>query len=241
MKRIFGLMVLVSVLMVPALSFAADKQTGIYVAPKFVYGLAQTEGGKAQIFDSAGSVGRVSIGSNTDDTFGGAIAFGYDFSKQYNVPVRAEIEYSIFSEAEADKRWSAAGTTLKLTQTFQVQTLFLNAYWDIDTGTKLTPYIGAGLGMGFIDTKGKAHLTDGTDSYSDSTGSKTVTNFAWNVGVGLGYDINDNWTIDAGYRFVGLGSVKTKNRYDAASDFGMYGKTDNLYQHQFGLGIRYTF
>jgi len=35
-------------------------------------------------------------------------------------------------------------------------------------------------------------------------------NFAWNIGAGVGFDLTENWTLDAGYRFVGLGSVKTK-------------------------------
>lgn len=241
MRRLMGTMFLIVMLMVPATGFAADKQMGLYVAPKFIYGLTQGEGSKAYIFDGGGNTARMNIGSDTDSTFGGSLALGYDFAKQFNVPVRAEVEYSLFSEAEGGKTWRLSGMSLNMKQTFQIQTLFLNAYWDIDTGTKFTPYIGAGLGMGFIGTKGKMKFNDGTDVYGGSTGSKTVTNFAWNIGAGLGYDITDNWTIDAGYRFVGLGSVKTKREYDSYNDVGAYGKTDNLYHHQFAVGVRFTF
>jgi len=75
-------------------------------------------------------------------------------------------------------------------------------------------------------------------------------NFAWNIGAGVGFDLTENWTLDAGYRFVGLGSVKTKtgplevggDLFDGTIIDGRgHGKTKNLYQHQFALGLRYTF
>ena len=96
--------------------------------------------------------------------------------------------------------------------------------------------------MAFVGTKMKSSgydISDPDDSWSDSTGSKTVTNFAWNVGAGLGYDFTENWTLDVGYRFAHLGSVKTKTYSDDESTY--HGKTSDLYQHQVAIGVRYTF
>jgi opacity protein-like surface antigen len=231
----------------PALAGAAD-QIGIYVAPKFVYGLTQMDGTKAHATDDDGESDTLRIGSSTDSTFGGSIAFGYDFEKKFSVPIRAEVEYAAFSQAENKRNYTAIyGTTTEhgtVKQTFGIQTLFVNAYWDIPTGTEFTPYVGAGLGAGFINTKGKDSGVETiggvvNETWNDSTGSKTVTNFAWNVGAGLGYDLTDYATVDLGYRFAGLGSVKTKTwqEDDERTSF----KTDNLYQHQFALGMRFTF
>ena len=240
MKRILGVLLLIGVMVTPTVA-SAGEQIGVYVAPKFVYGLTQMDGAKGH-WSEAGASSSERIGSKTDDTFGGSIAIGYDFDKKFGVPIRAELEYAGFSKAEAEKTYGDDDYTSKMKQTFGIQTLFVNAYWDIDTGTQFTPYVGAGLGMAFIRTKFKDsgyEYADPDDSWSESTGSKNVTNFAWNVGAGLGYDITENWTMDVGYRFVGLGSVKTKTYRD--DDYEMYGKTSNLYQHQVAVGIRYTF
>ena len=242
MKRILGVLLLVGVMVTPTVALAGE-QIGVYVAPKFVYGLTQMNNFKGH-FSEDGDSYSIKKSNKTDDTFGGSIAIGYDFDKQFGVPIRAELEYAGFSKAESKKTYGDDDYTSKMKQTFNIQTLFVNAYWDIDTGTQFTPYVGAGLGMAFIRTKFKDsgyEYADPDDSWSDSTSSKTVTNFAWNVGAGLGYDFTENWTLDVGYRFVGLGSVKTKTYSSSEDDFSMYGKTSNLYQHQVAVGIRYTF
>lgn len=234
-------MILVVGLLIPSISFAAD-QIGVYVAPKFVYGLVQTQGTNLYETEVGEPTFKLKIGSKTDSTFGGSLAIGYDFDKKFNIPVRAEIEYSAFSRADAEKKFTDGNQSMTIKQQFGIQTLFANAYWDINTGTKFTPYLGAGLGMAFISTKYNAKLVDSGNSFSSgfNSSSKNVTNFAWNVGAGLGYDINDSWTVDVGYRFVGLGSVKT-NSISPYDDAGIHMKTNNLYQHQFSLGVRYTF
>ena len=237
MKKLIGLLVLSGLVIIGSPALAAE-QLGVYVAPKFVYGLTQMDSVKARA-DVGGDSGSLRIGDKTDGTFGGSLAIGYDFGKRSGIPMRAELEYAGLSEAEAKKTFRDGGDRHTVKQTFNIQTLFVNAYWDIDTGTKFTPYLGAGLGLGFIRTKLKYNGEDAAYTWGGSTGSKTVTNFAWNVGLGVGYDITDNWTVDAGYRFVGLGSVKTKT-YNG-SEFSAHGKTGDLYQHQFALGVRYTF
>lgn len=237
MRRLFGLLLLTGVI-ITASPAMAEEQLGVYVAPKFIYGLTIMDGAKVHANLGGGS-GSLRIGDKTDDTFGGALAIGYDFDKKFGVPIRAELEYAGFSEAEAKKTFHDGGDSHRLKQKFNIQTLFVNAYWDIDTGTQFTPYVGAGLGMAFIRTKLNYNGEDAASTWGASTGSKNVTNFAWNVGLGLGYDISENWTLDAGYRFVGLGSAKTKTFSESGLD--IHGKTSDLYQHQFSLGVRYTF
>lgn len=245
MKRILGVLLLVGVMVTPTIA-SAGEQIGVYVAPKIIYGLTQMDSVKAHGSAYGGS-DSLRIGSKTDDSFGGSIAVGYDFEKKSGVPIRAELEYAGFSGAEAQKTLYDGYGSHKFKQNFNIQTLFVNAYWDIDTGTQLTPYLGAGLGVGFINTKLRySGAYDQLIEGSASTGSKNVTNFAWNVGAGLGYDITDNWTLDVGYRFVGLGSVKTKTKtFNDSLGLGLeaeaYGKTSNLYQHQLAVGVRYTF
>jgi opacity protein-like surface antigen len=245
MKKFIILSALLGVLAVaphpPA--FAADAggsdQIGIYVAPKFVYGLTRMEGTKLKGTEEAGTPSSVGFGNHTDSAFGGSIAIGYDFEKQFSVPVRAEVEYAGFSQVEAKKRFFADGDSITGKQTYNIHTIFANAYFDIDTSTLVTPYVGAGLGMAFVTSNFKGR-DDEDGEWVRIVGAKTKTNFAWNVGAGVGLDFTDNITLDVGYRFVGLGSAKT-NTGHGEEHYTIHGETDNLYQHQFSTGVRLTF
>ncbi|MDR1685735.1 MAG: outer membrane beta-barrel protein [Desulfovibrio sp.] len=240
MKKFIVLSALLGALAVAPhpLAFAADgggsDQIGIYVAPKFVYGLTHISGSKVADTDGSGSW---STGTHNDSAFGGSIAVGYDFEKQFAVPVRAEVEYAGFSQVEAKRHINdpSNGPVGTIKQTYNIHTVFANAYFDIDTSTLVTPYVGAGLGTAFITSNAK--YKEDASGEVERSGAKTKTNFAWNVGTGVGFDFTDNITLDVGYRFVGLGSAKTKTQHD--DDW--YGKTDALYQHQFSTGVRFTF
>jgi len=205
---------------------AADGQLGIYVAPKVIYGLTYMKD-----FKYHDMVVSDSMGSHWDNTFGGSLAVGYDFSKKLNVPVRGELEYAAFTKSEAEGELFGG---VKFKQSNNLQTLFANVYYDINTGTKFVPYIGAGMGAGFIRTKGKAD--DGGSIYN--IGSKTVTNFVWNIGIGLGYQITNNIALDLGYRFADLGKVQA-NWCNSPHDWRL--ETKRIYQHQFSMGARFTF
>ncbi|MDR2124101.1 MAG: outer membrane beta-barrel protein [Desulfovibrio sp.] len=243
MRKFIGLLAMFGVLAVAPhpLAFAADgdaagavaaDQIGIYVAPKFVYGLTHISGSKVEDRDGPD----FHTGNHNDSAFGGSIAVGYDFEKQFAVPVRAEIEYAGFSQVEAKKTGDWNGDRVTAKQTYNIHTVFANAYFDIDTATLVTPYVGAGLGTAFVTSKLKGK--DVEDNEWHVTGAKTKTNFAWNVGTGVGFDFTDNITLDVGYRFVGLGAAKTKTFTEEDTENG---KTDGLYQHQFSTGVRLTF
>jgi len=227
-----GLMAVAGMLMFPLTAYAADGQLGIYVAPKVIYGLTYMKDAKYQeVYHLDYPRWSKSFGSHWDSTFGGSLAVGYDLSKKLNIPVRAELEYAAFTKAEAEEDLgSGVG---KIRQSNNIQTLFANVYYDINTGKKFIPYVGVGMGTGFIRTKG-AEI-----GASWNTGSKTVTNFAWNVGLGLGYEITKNVALDIGYRFADLGRVQTNwcERYWGAWRLD----TKRIYQHQFSMGARFTF
>jgi len=265
MKRIFGLLALAALLITPSLAFA--EQIGGYVAPKFIYGYTQMQSMKATAgYAIVGDPNSPypfthKIGSKADNAFGGALAVGYDFNKKFQVPVRTELEYAVFSEVSGKKSsqysdfaglgmWTPP-VNVSVKQKLQVQTLFVNTYYDFRNSTPITPYIGAGLGMAFINSKGNFTFDDGVFDPAEhigiSMGSKTSTNFAWNIGAGVAYDITDYISLDLGYRFAGLGKAETKS---ASGDNGWpvnpdiltaKAKTRDVYMHQVMLGLRFTF
>ncbi len=252
MKKIFAFCgALLCIGMFQSGARAAD-QIGVYVAPKFIYGYTVMDKLKANVKSGGASVG--TSDDDHDDAFGGALAIGYDFDKKFNVPVRAELEYSIFSQTEAgvgaEVKRSGPNLGLSLDQKLDIQTLFFNIYYDIKTGTPITPYIGAGLGMAFVDAKSNisGNTTWGSAlSLDTDRGTESNTNFAWNVGAGAAWAFTDNLSVDLGYRFASLGEVKS-DTIDTTATVGpisisgdVSSKTENLYMHQVMLGLRYTF
>jgi len=95
-----------------------------------------------------------------------------------------------------------------------------NVYFDYRNCSAWTPYIGAGLGTSYL----KADFGEE---------AKSVYNLAWQVMGGIAYDINSNWTVDAGYRYADLGRVR-KNWGDKIAKV-------SARDHEILLGVRYTF
>ena len=208
-----------------ALPMATVSASDIYITPKLNYGATLMKGVTSYYHGWGGGVNE-RLGTEWDDSFGLSLAAGYDFSEKFNQPVRTELEYATFTKAETSP---LRYPTEYYKQSHQVRTLFMNVYYDINTNTKFTPYIGAGLGAGFVKTKGF--------SYSEPIDSKYVTKVAWNVGIGVGYQLADNLTLDVSYRFTDLGRVKTK----AVGWFEEQMLTKDLYQHNIGIGVRIGF
>ena len=117
--------------------------------------------------------------------------------------------------------------------TWNSSTLFANLFWDFHNDTAFTPYVGAGLGMAFNYV--------GYD-FTDNNGNKfsaddRFTNFAWNVGAGVAYNFNENFAVDASYRFVGLGY----NEVSATSNGRKYEIGNRPYNNEFMVGLRFAF
>lgn len=236
-------MIFVVWLLFPMQTLAAGEERGVYVAPKFVYGI-ETFKMKAQTEEGIGW----SDGAHSDDVFGGALALGYDFSARFNLPLRAELEYALFSRGEREKyfTWTdedGAGSG-SVKGKIDVQSLFVNVYYDFHNESKFTPYVGGGLGLGFVGMKASASGADADGPYeSGSLGKKNRTNFAWNLGLGCAYEVTDNFALDLGYRYADFGKAETKSYADPDEEGQTYvkGKSEHVGMHQFMLAARFTF
>ena len=225
MKRILVIAALVLSLALPGL--AAAEGTGMYIAPKFLMSIQDT-----------GTVSRTSslAGSGVDDysqfTLGGALAVGYDFWTQQMIPLRFEVEFA--RRGNSEKTWNDNGVRVdKIKGTWNNSTLFANLFWDFHNDTAFTPYIGAGLGLAFNYT-GFDITTNNGDKFSVDD---RFTNFAWNAGAGLSYNFNDNFAVDASYRFVGLGYNEVSTTYNGQK----YEIGSDPYNNEFMVGLRFAF
>ena len=96
----------------------------------------------------------------------------------------------------------------------------INVYYDYALTEECSLYVGAGLGMAKFNFVAK-------DSKVET--GKCV--FAWQVLAGVAYDINENWTVEAGYRLFGTSKVKISNT----------AKIKTPLQNSLELGLRYNF
>jgi opacity protein-like surface antigen len=88
-------------------------------------------------------------------------------------------------------------------------TFMANAYYDFEMGSGVKPYVMGGLGAATVDS---SWLGDND------------TDFAWQLGAGLGFKIDESTTFDLGYRYL-----RPEN-----------GDT-NFKSHNIMAGIRYQF
>ena len=217
MKRLILALAMVFALALPSVSSAAS---GMYLAPKFLMTVQNTG-----IVDRSNSMGGLGLDPYSQFTLGGALAAGYDFWPQQMLPLRVEIEFAMRGNSETE--WSGFHGTSEMT--FNSTTLLANVYYDFHNSTAFTPYIGAGLGLAFnylgVDTE---YYGGGGDSMDDRQ-----TNFAWQVGVGVAYAINENIAVDAAYRYLDLGYTQLDSH---GYDMGI-----RPYNHEFMLGLRFGF
>lgn len=102
------------------------------------------------------------------------------------------------------------------------ESFLVNGYYDFINKTAFTPYITAGIGMAILELN---VLTIA----GCKIGSADDTVFAYQVGAGVGYAVNKNYTIDLKYRFC---STTEPEFNGVKSEFGSH----NIY-----LGLRYNF
>ncbi|KZL20852.1 putative adhesin RP828 precursor [Pseudovibrio axinellae] len=121
--------------------------------------------------------------------------------------------------------------------TLDVWTILWNVYADLGHYNGFTPYVGAGIGASSLNVKNvRAINPDGTRvDYPKGH----WWNFSWALMAGTSYEINSNWNIDAGYRYLNIGAVKTKSFASNGTVSGI--KYDNLAAHEVRVGLRYEF
>lgn len=189
-----------------------------------------------------------SMGSNKDTVFSGGLNIGYDFSRRYDLPIRLEFDYTLRGDATDETKKMATlhylhGSSPGSTENFydvktsiRLQTAMLNAWYDIQTGTAVTPYVGGGIGVAFVRYKSNMTEIDAKGDEYKYHKSENFSNFAWSLGGGVAYNLNDNWALDVGYRYLDAGDHKMRYKGEE-----IYIKLDKIESHDIMLGVRYTF
>jgi len=130
----------------------------------------------------------------------GLVSVGYGFGA-----FRAEIEGSYRDNDVSRSHGAPLNGAGGHKQTWGV---LVNGFYDINTGTHFTPYIGGGIGVGFVDASltGSRPAGSGVGLYKG-----TDTTLAYQGIVGVAYAINDRLSITTDYRYFATTDATIKS------------------------------
>lgn len=97
-----------------------------------------------------------------------------------------------------------------------ILTVMANGYYDFDSGSNITPYLMAGAGVADVDV---------------SWSTNDSTSFVWQIGAGVGYKVDDNITLDLGYRYIKPEGLECPNDHNNV----------NWNSQHIMAGVRYQF
>ncbi len=251
---VFTLSFLLCLTLLPAGAFSAEA-TGVYVGAKLGASIESFTGREisqdAMEMDFGGqhySMGDDSwgMGDKTDAAFAAGLVLGYDLKTRLDFPLRLEADYTYRSRAsvqgssDVSFTYTVDGAPLNesghMTQSNKIdlQTLMVNAWFDIPTGVSFYPYVGGGIGLAFIRHKSTGTLA--TNEYEAFTNSENETNFAWSLGAGMRWDFAERWAADLGYRYIDAGSSKVTSPEEDI----LHSKI-KVHTHDVMLTLSYTF
>ena len=149
--------------------------------------------------------------------FDGGIAANLAAGYRFPFGLRLEVEGG-YNQIDFDKL-RIFGTSVKLGGEIDIFTATANAFYDINTGTMFTPYVGGGLGVAHQDA-GRVTALGVSIAAGDST------DFTWFLEGGVGIKVANSFSIVPSYRYMSIVS--------GDSD------VDDLGLHIFRLGGRFS-
>lgn len=237
--------IILAVSLVGALSSAAYAQnndkTGFYVTGKIGTSITHMSKQKAEYIDGDDAADNESIskGSKNKSVFAGGVAFGYNFSQAFGLPIRAELDFTARGKAKANETFNIPGEpeTIGVSNQLNINTVMANVYYDFTNESAFTPYVSAGIGYANVKQTVKLNATEQGKEVFNISKSHRSNNFAWSVGAGVQYALNSDLALDLSYRYVDAGKSKVTFREDNNSTtFKTRAKS-----HDIMLGITYNF
>lgn len=176
---------------------------------------------------AGGAIGAVFVQDSTvDDDFGNHFTAtldtgftiaglgGYDFGR-FRVDGHARYLITELDEFELP------GGGVRARGDLQMASVIINGWIDFENASRLTPYVGAGVGAA------AARVSDIRSMGSRLYASDTTNAFAYQACAGLSIDVGEKGQLDAGYA------------YHATSDPGFESATAEFHSSMVTLGFRY--
>lgn len=230
-------------LALPAAQANAQDMGSLYITPKVMYSYKTGDMSSTRWNGNGPFRASILSGDDKDGSFGLGLSVGTDLTYITDYPIRLELEYLYHGKGvfETGSHSFTTGTqTYVASQEFEVKahSLMANAFYDFNFDSFITPYIGGGIGMAYLDTKYRTNMGRNGSSGSARL-SDTSWNFAWNVGGGVAWHINENVALDIGYRYMDLGKSDAGSFNIYHLDYSGSPKVDYT-AHEVSVGLRFS-
>lgn len=174
------------------------------------------------------------IKKNGDGGVSYDIGYGYRFTENF----RGDITIGRWDTMKT-KGYDPVNSN-KLYQKFSSTLMLVNAYIDWPVMDNISWYVSGGVGAAF--NKSKSYVAEGGIKPFSQPGM-TNENFAWSVGAGGTYDINETLNIDLQYRYYDAGKVVSQS-VGTGSSGGSSAAPASSYRargHVITLGLKYNY
>ena len=184
-------------------------------------------------------------GKKADNAFFGGVGIGYRFNKWFRLD--GTFEYRGAGTIQVTDTVFNAGINGYQNNTYKgdltSMVALFNGYIDLGTWNCLTPYLGAGIG--YASNRITGFTDEGIVGPSSTLGiasTSTKSGVAWALMAGIGYEVNKNLTIEAGYRYLNLGDAQS-GRISNTAISQTYSplKAKDIDSHDFRIGMRWNF
>lgn len=175
------------------------------------------------------SDGDTTISSDSTPDAGYTLGMDMEMGYTLGLAVGTEVFDNLRGEIELSVIQSQAGSFLGYPIEDVTSTginLLGNLWYDIETGSGFTPYVGGGLGVGYTEL-----TSDNSDTEIHATG------LVYQLGAGVQVAMTDSFALDLGYRY------KVMPDADVGGDFVSPGTdiTLDATSHVVQAGLTYTF
>jgi opacity protein-like surface antigen len=113
-----------------------------------------------------------------------------------------------------------------------------NGYYDLGTFGRVTPYVGAGVGVAH-NRMDEVYFTQNQFLTNRIQGDSRLS-LAWSLMAGVGVQVTDRAVLDFGYRYMNFGKAES-GRIDNAGFVNPAVRIDDISAHEFKVGLRYHF
>ena len=174
-------------------------------------------------------------GEKLKDSYGVGGGFGYKFTNWF----RSDVTLDYRTGSDFTARTAIAGCCYsneggKITSFVGL----LNGYVDLGNWAGISPYIGAGVGVGggrFKNYTGYNYTNAGVLTSTSMFYGKEKTNLAWALMAGAAVDIGYGFALDVGYRYVQFGDIVSQTDI-----LGNAVKLKDNGSHEVRVGMRYV-
>lgn len=152
--------------------------------------------------------------------------------------LRGEIMFGYHGDREFEGEPPNAPPLDPMHANIQTYTLMFNAYYDLGTWGRITPYVGAGVGMAY-NRVDRVYFTANPALVNSIHGDSDLS-VAWSLMTGVSFKLNARAVVDVGYRYIDFGRA-TSERLDTGGFQNPRVYFDDLDAHEIKIGLRYHF